>query len=485
MKPSRHRGRVHRALLGASLLCVAAALQAPLALAAPAWLQPQALSASGQSAESPQVAVDPAGDALAVWSRSNGSNTIVQSAVRPAGGAWQAPVDLSAVAQNARDPQLAVDPAGEAIAVWSRYDGSNTIVEVASRPPGASWQPAQALSASGQSAESPQLAVDPAGEATAVWSRSNGSNTIVQSAVRPAGGAWQAPVDLSAVGASAFTPGAAFDAEGDAVAIWARFDGSASIVQGAGYDAAGPRLHSLRIPSAGTVNQPLAFSVAPFDVWSPLASTTWILGDGSSAAGPNPSHAYSRPGNYTVTVTATDAVGNSTTASGVVAIYPTARAGRYARVRHGRVLLRVFCPSTASCSGKATLIIGVRVRHHRRFVGRRLQVGTAQFVIPPKKTTMVPVPISRRGTAAVLEAGAKGVKAQLTGPGIRHRTVVLLGPAPHRESHGHHHPGVASAGRVVSGRLSYRSGRPPGVILRAKPSDSPGRRETQAGGIGV
>lgn len=36
------------------------------------------------------VAVDPAGGAVAVWSRSNGTNTIIQSASRPAAGAWQA-----------------------------------------------------------------------------------------------------------------------------------------------------------------------------------------------------------------------------------------------------------------------------------------------------------------------------------------------------------------------------------------------------------
>ncbi len=392
-----------------------------------AWQPAQALSAAGQSAESPQVAVDPAGDAVAVWARSNGTNTIVQSAARPAGGAWGAPLDLSAAGQNARNPRRSRSmPAGDAVAVWARYDGSNTIVEVASASPGGAWQPAQALSAAGQSAESPQVAVDPAGDAVAVWARSNGTNTIVQSAARPAGGAWGAPLDLSAAGGNASTPQAAIDPEGNAVATWDRFNGSASIVEASGYDAAGPRLDSVGIPSAGTVHQPLAFSVAAFDVWSPLASIAWSFGDGSSAADSSPSHAYASPGAYPVSVTAADDVGNSTSAVGIVRIYPKARAGRYARLRHGRALLRVFCPSTASCHGKAKLIIGVTVRRGHRIAGKRLQVGKARFVIPPKRTTTVPVPISRKGRRAVRAAGRKGVKAQLTGPGIKHRSVLLL-----------------------------------------------------------
>ena len=54
------------------------------------------------------AAVDAAGDAIAVWSRFNGAetgtNSIVQAASRPAGGAWGAAVDLSAAGRNAERP---------------------------------------------------------------------------------------------------------------------------------------------------------------------------------------------------------------------------------------------------------------------------------------------------------------------------------------------------------------------------------------------
>jgi hypothetical protein len=54
-------------------------------LAAPAWLAPQDLSAAGQDAYDPQVAVDGQGNAIAVWSRSNATNLIVQAAAHAAG----------------------------------------------------------------------------------------------------------------------------------------------------------------------------------------------------------------------------------------------------------------------------------------------------------------------------------------------------------------------------------------------------------------
>ena len=71
---------------------------------------------------SPQVALDAAGDAVAVWEDYDlaTSNGVVRAATRPAAsGAWQAPVTLSAADQNnAFTPQVALDSAGDALAVW-------------------------------------------------------------------------------------------------------------------------------------------------------------------------------------------------------------------------------------------------------------------------------------------------------------------------------------------------------------------------------
>jgi hypothetical protein len=194
------------------------------------WSSPVNLSASGQNAYAPQVAVDSSGVVTAVWFRSNGSNTLIQAS-RFSGGSWSSPVNLSASGQNAFYPHLAVDSSGVVTAVWYRSNGSNDIIQ-ASRFSGGSWSSSPVnLSASGQNAYFPQLAVDSSGVVTAVWYRSNGSNTVIQ-ASRFSGGSWSSsPVNLSASGQSAFYPHLAVDSSGVVTAVWYRSNGSNTVIQ--------------------------------------------------------------------------------------------------------------------------------------------------------------------------------------------------------------------------------------------------------------
>jgi hypothetical protein len=59
------------------------------------------------------------------------------------------------------------------------------------------------------------------------------------------------------------------------------------------------------------------------DAWSPLALTKWQFGDGGTASGMDVSHAYNGSGDYTITVSSSDALGNTSSASGTVRIEPT------------------------------------------------------------------------------------------------------------------------------------------------------------------
>ena len=247
-------------------------VQAAVHPAGGAWSKPDDLSAKGQEARDAEVAVNAAGTAVAVWKRSNGMHTIVQAALRPvASGVWQPPDNLSAVGQNADEPDVGIDSAGNAVAVWGRFDGTNRIVQGAARPAGGGWSSSQNLSATGQSATNARVVVAAAGDAVAAWQRSNGSNPIVQAAARPAGGSFAAPQNLSALGGDALEPELAVNAAGDTVAVWRRFNGSNYIVQAAGGDAAGPVLAGLAAPARGITGKRLSFSVSPVDAWSALA----------------------------------------------------------------------------------------------------------------------------------------------------------------------------------------------------------------------
>jgi hypothetical protein len=194
------------------------------------WGKAATLSEAGEEASEPQVAVDAAGDATVVWRRSNGSNDVVQAVLKPVGGRWGAPVTLSEAGQDAHTPEVSVDAAGDAIAVWARSNGSNNVVQAALEPVGEPWGKPTTLSEAGQEASKPQVAVDAAGDATAVWTRYIGlgsggmSNYVVQAAVKPAGEAWEEPTTVSeASQEEGLEPRVAVDAAGDATAVWTRF----------------------------------------------------------------------------------------------------------------------------------------------------------------------------------------------------------------------------------------------------------------------
>ena len=176
----------------------------------------------------PQVVLDAQGDATAVWSEWDGDDTVVESSYRPAGEGWQAPVDISEASgavvlvpgeHGADYPRVAVDSDGDVTVVWERTTGvDETVIQAASRPAGGAWQAPVDVSEPSVTAsdEEPWVAADERGDLTAVWKREG----VVQSALRPAGEGWQAPVDVSEPGVEALTPQAAADAAGDATAVW-------------------------------------------------------------------------------------------------------------------------------------------------------------------------------------------------------------------------------------------------------------------------
>ncbi len=189
---------------------------------------PVDLSASGGSAEAPQVAVGSDGATTITWALSSGSNDIIQAATRPAGSAtFGTPENLSASGGDAFTPQVAVGADGATTITWRRFNAGNYIVQAATRPAGSTtFGTPENLSASGGNAYEPQVAVGADGATTITWRRSNGSNDIIQAATRPAGSAtFGAPVDLSAVGGTANSPQVAVSADGATTITWRRQNG--------------------------------------------------------------------------------------------------------------------------------------------------------------------------------------------------------------------------------------------------------------------
>ena len=145
-------------------------------------LFPPVRSASGANAEAPQVALDAAGNAVAVWSREEGvpSNTVIQAAVQSAAAAAIARRSFAARGSGGR-PAGGIRRRGQCCGHLDGREGQPQRRRTANKPSGGAWSPPLELSQS-STRRRPRLAFHGEGNRIAVWSRYNGANTIIQAA---------------------------------------------------------------------------------------------------------------------------------------------------------------------------------------------------------------------------------------------------------------------------------------------------------------
>jgi hypothetical protein len=215
------------------------------------------LSAAGQNAFDAQVAVDPNGNAVFAWSRQDGTTDCggfscsrIQARVRSAAGALSTTQTLSDPGQNATDPEVAVDPNGNAVFAWQRSDGTAgcggtgcSRIQGRVRSAAGTLSVVQTLSAAGQNASDAQVAVDPNGKAVFAWQRPDGTTGCggsgcvrIGARARSAAGALSAPQTLSIPGQNAIEPLVGVDASGNALFVWQR-SGAIAGCAGAGCSA--------------------------------------------------------------------------------------------------------------------------------------------------------------------------------------------------------------------------------------------------------
>jgi hypothetical protein len=81
----------------------------------------------------PQIACDPAGNALAVWRHlGTGATSEIRSSRYTVSGGWAASINAGNTA-DVQDPAVAIDSAGNALAVWQQLDSSNVSLVWANR----------------------------------------------------------------------------------------------------------------------------------------------------------------------------------------------------------------------------------------------------------------------------------------------------------------------------------------------------------------
>jgi hypothetical protein len=278
------------------------------------------------------VAAAPDGRAIAAWiaAELDGSGSRLEVASAAPDGSF---ADIQTLASRGagqsvgNEFDLAFGQGGDAAVAWAEATisaGTHTTIEVARRGPMASsFAPAIDTEAADGSL-APRIALDAAGDAVAIWKSPAGPGTYdVEGALLAASaGSFGAPEEVGTSGVQNPAARLAVTPDGDAAAafVWPSSNGVGGVGLGlAGFDGAGPRLSDLE-PETAVAGADTVFHADAADAWATLTGVSWDFGDGGTATGTAPHHVFAAPGSYSVTVTATDAIGQSTRAGFTVTV---------------------------------------------------------------------------------------------------------------------------------------------------------------------
>jgi hypothetical protein len=194
-----------------------------------------------RDARGPQVGLDPNGNAVFIWSSFDGTHpdyptccSLIQARARSAAGVLSAIYTLTPAGRQPSGQDVAVDQTGNAVLVWTRTDGTTDCsgvacsrVETRVRSSAGALSPLQTLSASGQTTQSPDVGVDQNGNAVFVWRlyrECSQGCTRIQARARSATGALSSIQTLSPAGRHSVQPQVAVDPSGNAVFAWTQYD---------------------------------------------------------------------------------------------------------------------------------------------------------------------------------------------------------------------------------------------------------------------
>jgi hypothetical protein len=254
------------------------------------WTGPVELGRANQSYDAPAAAIAPGGNAVVAWATQEHGNNIVYSAVRAA-GAWEPAKPVSFLDGNAYDPAVGIDDRGDVLGVWDAHVDP----EASFRPAGsAAWQRPVAVGPPVDYA-TPALAMNTTGQAVAVWTGGTAAGTDfpVGAASFSTGAGWAPAQALGSQGSQPIERNAAvaMDPAGDAIAVWPHYEGgnaagfSQASLQTAILDNGGPLLHAvfnLRRPHISGTARPSARVSCITGKWSgeaPIRFTfAWLRG---------------------------------------------------------------------------------------------------------------------------------------------------------------------------------------------------------------
>lgn len=219
---------------------------------------PGSSSAEGR----PAVALNSAGAAVVAWAAGSFGDEIVKASYRPAGGSFSAAATISAAGEDANAPDVAIDATGKAVVVWSVGEGpfEPRFAEASVHGPSGGFSAGEVVNRDEDDGYSlplePRVAMDGAGDAIVVYpsERPGGPGTLtpLQWAYMGAGAdVFGAPTDLP----SGHTPDVAFGGNERATVTWQRDGVVYAAEQGAAGGAFGAE-NQASAPANGSASKP-------------------------------------------------------------------------------------------------------------------------------------------------------------------------------------------------------------------------------------
>ncbi len=193
------------------------------------WATPELISPAMVTSAVPRVGADSSGNAIAVWRQQTGlfgawANRYTQ------GTGWGTAEDIGAIDTAAGDfaIEVAVNPDGDAMSVWHQGDGVRKNIWANRFTSVGGWQTAELIeSDDAGGVQWPRVAIDPNGDAVAVWEQSDGTRTNIWANQYVAGLGWATAkrIETEDLG-DASRAQVAVDPDGNAIAVWYQHDGT-------------------------------------------------------------------------------------------------------------------------------------------------------------------------------------------------------------------------------------------------------------------
>ncbi len=178
------------------------------------------------NAEKPQIVFDDTGIARAVWMEVTNFNYYdIYSAHYSRSSGWSTPLRIKSSTNTAFDPRIAVDASGNAFCIWQEYDGLRWNIRFNQYTNAMGWGNDILIETNSGDAQYPYIAVDPSGNATAIWKQFDGVHQNVMASHLSSGNIWDNPIPIENGTGEVYNLQIANDKTGHVLAVWRQYDG--------------------------------------------------------------------------------------------------------------------------------------------------------------------------------------------------------------------------------------------------------------------